>query len=217
MFKVTTLITFKDDTPEAEHRVLSDKLTGAADPAALVNYAGAGLIKIANGGDLVWSLLFRDAAAWQGSKLRAERDAIEQAPNVARVDSCGYEIQRKNVPEPDMRNGIYRALFLRVKPGTPADMTKRFADEVAQMPDYIPEIRNWALNEVVDVRGALPWTHVWEQEFQNIEGLRGPYMTSPHHWGVVDRWFDLEHPDWIVDSHLCHSASVLTQSMMAKY
>jgi hypothetical protein len=217
MFKVTTLITFKDDASEADRKALSDKLNAAKDPNAKIVYAGKGLLNHANGGDLVWSLLFGNQAHWKASPLRAEWDAIENNPIVKQMDACAYEIQRHNVSEPNMKDGIYRALFLHVKQGAPADKIKQFGNETVQMPDYIPEIRNWALNEAVETRGELKWTHIWEQEYRKLEDLRGPYMTSPHHWGVIDRWFDLEHPDWIVASRLCHSASEMPQSMMAKY
>ena len=45
----------------------------------------------------------------------------------------------------------------------------------------------------------------WEQEYADIGGLMGPYMLHPYHWAVIDRWFDPECPDWIVNTRLCHS------------
>jgi hypothetical protein len=30
-------------------------------------------------------------------------------------------------------------------------------------------------------------------------------MLHPCHWGEVDRWFDPEDPEWLVDPLLCHS------------
>jgi hypothetical protein len=30
-------------------------------------------------------------------------------------------------------------------------------------------------------------------------------MLHPCHWGQVDRWFDPEDPDWLIDTFLCHS------------
>ena len=58
---------------------------------------------------------------------------------------------------------------------------------------------------MVQAEGARPWTHVWEQRYDALDGLMGDYMMHPYHWARVDRWFDPESPDWIVDTHLCHS------------
>ena len=41
--------------------------------------------------------------------------------------------------------------------------------------------------------GTSAWTHVFEQEFTDVEGLMGPYLMHPIHWAVVDRWFDPEY------------------------
>jgi len=27
----------------------------------------------------------------------------------------------------------------------------------------------------------------------------------PYHWGHIDRWFNPECADWIVDTYLCHT------------
>jgi len=46
---------------------------------------------------------------------------------------------------------------------------------------------------------------VWEQGYDRLEDLTGSYMKHPCHWGQVDRWFDPEHPDWLIDPGLCHA------------
>jgi len=122
------------------------------------------------------------------------------------------------VRRPVLSNGVYRTLFVNVAAGTSPETIARFEDELASMPEYIPEIVNWAMNPTVASRGANQWTHVWEQEFADISGLIGPYMTSAYHWSWVDRWFDPEMPCQIVGSGLLrHSASVLLSSVMASY
>lgn len=77
------------------------------------------------------------------------------------------------------------------------------------MAKYIPAIRNWRFSNVIEAGGDLNWTHVWEQEYADIGGLMGPYMLHPFHWALIDRWFDPECPDWIVNIHLCHSFAAL--------
>lgn len=103
------------------------------------------------------------------------------------------------------RGGIYRALLLSLRPGTAAAAAERFERETLAMPRYIRSIRAWRLSRVQWSSGARPWSHVWEQRYDDLEGLSGPYMMHPYHWAHVDRWFDPESPDWIVDTHLCHS------------
>ena len=70
---------------------------------------------------------------------------------------------------------------------------------------YIPTIVNWQVSRVLEASGARPWTHVWEQEYEDISGLHGAYMLHPHHWGYIDRWYDPECTDYMIDTHLCHT------------
>jgi hypothetical protein len=74
------------------------------------------------------------------------------------------------------------------------------------MPRYINAIRNWAYHRVDDefTIGPRQWTHVWEQEFQELSGLRVDYMVSPYHWGYVDPWFDPESPHRVVQPGVAH-------------
>ncbi len=73
------------------------------------------------------------------------------------------------------------------------------------MPRYVRTITSWQLSRVERAIGASPWTHVFEQEFTDVEGLMGPYLMHPIHWAYVDRWFDPECPDVIVRDRVCHS------------
>jgi hypothetical protein len=85
------------------------------------------------------------------------------------------------------------------------------------MPAYIPEILNAALSPAVAARGVRNWSHVWEQEFAEIGSLTGAYMASAYHWSHVDRWFDPEMPNCIIDTRLCHSASTLPRGVIVQY
>ena len=73
------------------------------------------------------------------------------------------------------------------------------------MPRFVPAIKAWQLSRVDDAIGTSQWTHVFEQEFSDVDGLMGPYLMHPIHWAVVDRWFDPECPDVIIRDRLCHS------------
>ncbi|MGH8447111.1 MAG: Dabb family protein [Solimonas sp.] len=101
--------------------------------------------------------------------------------------------------------GVYRALLLSVRPAVSAERQARFARELLAMPRHIGAIRAWRLGRVLEAEGARAWSHVWEQRYDTLAGLAGDYMLHPYHWAHVDRWFDPESPDWIVDPHLCHS------------
>jgi len=99
---------------------------------------------------------------------------------------------------------VKRTLLLRVRPGTPAAVQEHFESELAAMPRYIPTIRSWALSRADQAAAASRWTHVWEQEYESVDGLRVGYMMSPYHWAGVDRWFDAEVPASIVEPEVAH-------------
>lgn len=99
---------------------------------------------------------------------------------------------------------IKRTLALAVHEGTPASQIHLFERSLQGMPHHIPEIRSWSLSRVRAERADGRWTHVWEQEYAAVEGLRVAYMRSPYHWAGVDRWFDPEMPCSIVNPQLAH-------------
>ena len=85
------------------------------------------------------------------------------------------------------------------------------------MPRYIGTIRNWAYHRVDDgaIVGPRRWTHVWEQEYADIGGLRGEYMLNPYHWGYVDPWFDPESPTRVVRPGVAHVFCPAERSVLA--
>ncbi|MBU3063890.1 Dabb family protein [Nocardia sp. NEAU-G5] len=95
---------------------------------------------------------------------------------------------------------IKRTLLLRVRPGTPEDTVRRFEDALTAMPRHISSIHSWALSRTA----TGPWTHAWEQEFADLDGLNGEYLRHPYHWTCVDRWFDPESPISIVEPGYAH-------------
>jgi len=163
---------------------------------AALRAQGAGLLQPTlpgsyNGGDL---LRRGTADALSGTSRPGEIAGIDGAV-YEEIDSGG-----------DWRGGgIYRGLLLSVHATAPAAAIARFERETLAMPRYIQAIRGWRLGRVRQAQGSRAWTHVWEQRYENVEGLLGPYMLHPYHWAHVDRWFDPESQDWIVDPQLCHS------------
>jgi hypothetical protein len=104
----------------------------------------------------------------------------------------------------DVGPRIKRTLALTVRTGTPERDIERFERSLAAMPEHIREIRSWSLSRVDHRRSTGPWTHVWEQEYADVDGVRVAYLQHPYHWTGVDRWFDPEMPCAIVEPRLAH-------------
>jgi Stress responsive A/B Barrel Domain len=111
---------------------------------------------------------------------------------------------------------VKRTLALAVREGTPASQIHRFERSLSAMPDHIPEIRSWSLSRVGAGSTTQYWTHVWEQEYADVDGLRIAYLRSPYHWTGVDRWFDPEVPCSIVDPHLSHMFRWANQAVLGR-
>jgi hypothetical protein len=209
MYSVTRLLDVAD---EDRDRVLASVRSGAEATHAHHRLAEPTLPGARNGGDVLVHLRFDSRGQW----LSAADDfaAVLQDPAITRVNGATY-------PGAPTRNGssagtVYRALLLRVLPDTDTDTVARFEDELSSMPRFVPAIRAWQLSRVDDAIGKSQWTHVFEQEFSDADGLMGPYLMHPIHWAVVDRWFDPECPDVIIRDRVCHSfchcdESILTQ------
>ncbi len=110
---------------------------------------------------------------------------------------------------------IKRTLTLAVREGVPAATVHRFERSLSAMPDHIPEIGSWSLSRVGPESSTGRWTHVWEQEYAEVEGLRVAYMRSPYHWSGVDRWFDPEVPCSIVKPQLAHMFGWVTGPVLS--
>ncbi len=160
-----------------------------------------------NGGDILVHLRFADHDAWQKSDF----DGALSDPAISRVNGVSYR------GAPIRRGGgtVYRALLLRVPDDVEADTIALFEHELAMMPQYVPTIAAWQLSRVDAAIGTSDWTHVFEQEFTDVEGLMGPYLMHPIHWAVVDRWFDPETTDIIVRDRVCHSFCELSGPMLS--
>ncbi|WP_405752312.1 Dabb family protein [Streptomyces sp. NBC_01411] len=125
------------------------------------------------------------------AKADAQVDAVPLAPVASRqVELSGPRVKR--------------TLALTVRPGTPPETVARFEADLMAMPDHIATIHSWALSRVDATVESSRWTHVWEQEFADVDGLTGAYLQHPYHWTYVDRWFDSELPTSIVAPALAH-------------
>lgn len=178
----------------------------AALPGLARQHLGVNLPGCWGSGALTLDLHWHDAAhAAQAQVLLAAR------PEVARVDRVPYRRVDGGCRAPGLSQGIWRTLLLRVRPGTPTATVTQLEQDLLRMPQYITGIRNWQLGRATE---GDHWTHVWQQEFAQLDDLHGEYLTHPYHWAWVDRWFDPEHPDWIVEA-IAHVFCPLSASLLS--
>ncbi|MEV0546243.1 Dabb family protein [Nocardia salmonicida] len=206
MFEVTRLVHLSPDVDPCARDRLMTGLRGIAAPVARRVLVQPTLPGVRNGGDVLVHLRFDESADWTGTT--AEVDTLLSESPVAHVDGAEYQGGTTGIAEPDATGSVYRVLLLRVAPGTPRATIERFEADLLRMPRYLPSIRSWQLSRVTRGTGSSPWTHVWEQEFTDLDGLTGPYLMHPVHWAHVDRWFDPECPEVIVRDRICHSFCV---------
>ncbi|WP_280218219.1 Dabb family protein [Nocardia neocaledoniensis] len=207
MYEVTRLLHLADPADEMGAAVTVKQLTAAAESAGAARVLAARTLPgVRNGGDLLLHARFADEARW--AARRASVDDAIAAAEPRHVDGVEFETA------PDGSGGrrrgagparVYRTLLLRVDPGADPAEVRRFEHGTLQMPAHIPAILAWRLSPVRHAIGSARWTHVWEQEFADVNALLGPYMHHPIHWGHVDRWFDPECPERIVKDRVCHS------------
>jgi hypothetical protein len=133
------------------------------------------------------------------------------------VEAVRYRVRECGVREPGLEHGIQRTLLFHVDENADPEAVASFERDLAAMPRYIDAIRNWALHRVDAVWGCTgkPWTHVWEQEYETLDGLTNDYMNHAYHWSWVDTWFDPQAPNHIVDTTLVHAMCDLDRSILA--
>ncbi|MFC7448852.1 Dabb family protein [Rhodococcus daqingensis] len=204
MFKITKLIHWHEAADDRQREQLAGDLRRAADVAgAHRSLIRPTLTGVRNGGDLLAHFQFDSEERWRRAEPAV--DALIDPTIVRHVDGVEYRGEPRGRVGAGSEGGVYRTLLLRVSPDATDATVERFEDELLRMPRHVPAIRAWQLSRVLKAEGASAWTHVWEQEFTDLDGLMGPYLAHPVHWAYVDRWFDPECPDVIVRDRVCHS------------
>jgi hypothetical protein len=207
MYSVTRLL----DVAEADRdRVLATMRAGAAATKARYRLVEPTLPGVRNGGDILLHLRFDTEDQWRSVETDFTAALTDSA--ITRVNGACYSGEPS--PNGAQPGTVYRALLLRVLPGTDAHVVAQFEDELRLMPRYVKTITTWQLSRVEEPLGTSEWTHVFEQEFTDIDGLMGPYLMHPIHWAYVDRWFDPECPDVIVRDRVCHSFCAIEHSVL---
>lgn len=220
MFKHTRLITIRAGMDDQTRARLIASFDGLVAGLPDVSYARTrpSLGGSVNGGDIVCHLQFPDEAAYRACTQAKHWTAIEEfcsSHQIARCDSVAYRQEANGIREPRLADGVHRILLLSVRPSATLERLRRFEAEMRTMPAYLPAIRNWGFSPVLESRGVRRWTHVWEQEFADAQGLFGPYMMHPIHFAHIDRWFDPQSHDWIVDPELCSTYCQFHESALA--
>ena len=199
MFSVLRLIDSDGDAQQ-----LADELRAAASDADVDHVlVEPTLPGSRNGGDVLMHLRFADHSEWD-SAAAAFEDILAR-PEISRVNGATYSGTPVTPPGERGPATIYRTLLLRVPPDTEPALIVQFEDDLRLLTRYVTPIAAWQLSRVDSAIGATAWTHVFEQEFRDIDGLMGPYLMHPIHWAHVDRWFDPECPDAIIRDRVCHS------------
>lgn len=161
-----------------------------------------------NGGDVIVRLRFDSPEQWE-----QHRPAIDGALRSSDVDrTAGATYDPGHAPAEWSgrragadRPGVYRTLLARVDDDATAEQITEFERALLRMPAHVSQIRAWRLSRAADTSGPTPWTHVWEQEYDELDGLLGAYMNHPVHWAHVDQWFDPESPLQIVRDRVVHT------------
>lgn len=169
-----------------------------------------------NGGNLIARAVFADKAAWAdalesdaGKQLTA---VLKDRATIPQLESLGYETGDSGGTSG--RGGIYRVALFSATINPSEDRLARYESHLRSMPRHIPAIRRWALSRPEQFAGSAPWTHVWEQEYDELGGLLNDYMMHPVHWGHAERWFDTEYPEVLVQPWLVHSYCEFEQGII---
>lgn len=200
MFSVVNLIDVAED---GRDRLLAALRAAATKVSAERLLVEATLPGSRNGGDILMHLRLADRSEWD--RTAGEFTDVLHDPAVTRVNGASYTGHPVRTDWSLRPGTVYRTLLLRVAPGTDDTTITRFEADLRLMPRYVRTITAWQLSRVDDATGDSAWTHVFEQQFTDVDGLMGPYLMHPIHWGHVDRWFDPECPEVIVRDRVCHS------------
>ncbi|WP_280423780.1 Dabb family protein [Nocardia carnea] len=209
MYKVTFLLHLGDPADTMATDVTVERITAAAQAMGVRRPLVAPTLPgVRNGGDILAHFRFASRSEWLSG-----RRTIDEAmawPAIEHIDSVEYSGGHALDGRSGQRRDtgpctVYRTLLLCVDDAAAPAEVARFEHATLQMPRHIPAIRAWQLSRVDRAAGTSQWTHVWEQEFTDADGLLGPYMNHPVHWALVDQWFDPESPNQIVKDRICHS------------
>jgi hypothetical protein len=201
MAELISLLTFRAETPDTVRTAFTDQLREHLGERGLV-------ASTLPGGRNAGDILVRLSLGTERPEPDFGLGAILGGP-IALSDGAIFEAAAADGDV--LASTVHRtALFHAFRDPSP-DRLARFEQETAAMPRRMDFIRGWSLGRVTRSWGRFAWSHVWEQGYDRLDDLTGRYMRHPCHWGQVDRWFDPEHPEWLIDPGLCHAFCLTTK------
>ncbi|GAB3275759.1 Dabb family protein [Parahaliea aestuarii] len=219
-YRETAQLLAKEGHLDALESVLQDAV--AALPGLRASALSRNFAPEYAAGHFTWDLQYTDENA---ARLARQSDAWQHQIAPALADHCeavhalAMETVGGGIRDAGMAGGVKRTAFFRVLAGQSDETAARFERDLLAMPLHIGEIRNWRLSRAraTDWHQAdvAAWTWVWEQEFDSLDGLTGPYMAHSHHWAYIDRWFDPESGAQAIDLHLSHAFCAFADSVLA--
>ena len=215
MFVSLRMLTLPQGRIEERDALVARLREGAARlPDVVANWIAAVYPEATiNAGHVIWRMVHASEAAAQAATLSsAWTDHIAPAIAGLELTGAGYRLtQRQSRPA---GAGIWRALLFSCFAHSDPALVRDLEERTLLLPRYVPEIRNWALNRTAWSEGRKPIEFVWEQEYDHLAGLTGPYMQTPVHWGIVDAYFDADCPEYIVDPHLIQIVGAIDETII---
>ena len=206
MFRVTKVLTAAEGA-DTTALINGLSLTARKGLNVLKSTLEPTLPEATTGGDYIWQLQFAgewEYRAWLDEAGREAASILNDAARVRHVDAVSYKNGRTGSKR-RLHRGVYRLLLISVNKAPDAASVAQFEDETYEMGSYIPGILRWRISRVQEASGARPWTHIWEQEYQDLDGFLKSYMLHPHHWAWINRWYDPECVEHMIDNQLCNS------------
>jgi hypothetical protein len=171
------------------------------------------------GGHATWDVV---VAAGAVEDLAAALERVrDRCAGVVALDAVAIEPLAGAIVDPGMERLVKRTLLFRVRDDAEPDGVEQLEDALVGMVDHIPAIRNWSLARVHPLNrnpGIPAWTHAWEQEYVDADGLLHDYLEAVYHWAHVDAFYDPDDPRGVVEMPLAHvygwaDRSVLTPAL----
>jgi hypothetical protein len=224
-YRETVQLRLKDGVAESDKVAFTSVLTAASTRLPGVKFAhlGANMAPEYAVGHFTWDLLFPDevtASAAHSSDFWQQQVVPALERYCEAYQALAMDVLGAGMRQLGLRNGVKRTAYFRLLPAATPQQAEQFEQDLLEMPAQITDIRNWCLSRAKVLPWSTvdtpEWTYVWEQEFESLDGLTGPYMAHPHHWAHIDRWFDPESGVQAVDTYLSHAFCPLAESIMAR-